>query len=224
MRPLANLLQIFSRIVRKGALSQGALGAEIGKFSMLLDGVDPTAILPRKPSTIEFEALLEPYISVAVKSGMGEMAQAVKDAAPELNWSRGFAPARWDKEFLPHFANAEMAGPSGPIEKDDLTIDFSFIAPDQLLPPHVHSAVELSLVVAGWPTVRIGDGEARTHAPGSFVCQPSKVSQTVWSGPDGVFAATMWRGDFSMPAQRVYPAVETYAGELPPGGTSTGSS
>ncbi len=125
-------------------------------------------------------------------SDLRELGRAIGDLAPHLGWYRRTGLAT-GPEFADGHANAIVVGPGGLVERNDVMIGFTVMAPDVLYADHHHPPEEVYLVLSpgSW---RQTDGPWHEPGIGGIVYNPPDVVHSMRSGPDPLLAVWMLPG------------------------------
>ena len=111
----------------------------------------------------------------------------------DLCWFRNTAVPQ---EFYSTAAAAELIGPDGAIDADDLRFGFFIIGPDANYVRHWHSAEELYMVLSGTAEWNFDDGWT-ARVPGDVVHIPSLTPHALRTTTSPVLMLYSWTGDIT---------------------------
>lgn len=125
-------------------------------------------------------------------SDLAELGESIVELASHLGWYRRVGLAA-GPEFADGHANAIVVGRGGIIERDDVMIGLTVMAPHVLYADHHHPPEEVYLVLSAgsW---RQNDGPWREPGIGGIVYNPPDIIHSMRSGPQPLLAIWMLPG------------------------------
>jgi mannose-6-phosphate isomerase-like protein (cupin superfamily) len=141
------------------------------------------------------------HLAEALKLGMAGPESAIASGLPQLTarlrWTYGYPRDLRFPGLERRVAFTEVLGTTGIWPSRRMLLGFTLIAPHTHYPAHVHSAIELYLVIAGAAAWALGDAPAEIRSPGSVIVHPSGAPHAMTTGAEPLLALFTWRGDLA---------------------------
>ncbi|MGI9477781.1 MAG: dimethylsulfonioproprionate lyase family protein [Hyphomicrobiaceae bacterium] len=116
--------------------------------------------------------------------------RAIESISGELAWMYGYE--RLPKHLTTKFAYAEIAGPTGPVQADNIILGLVLFAPRCVYPAHSHDGITESYFCLSGAVSENDDG---VYAPGSLIFNPPGRNHRITVGDrEPCLLAYAWAG------------------------------
>ncbi len=164
------------------------------------------ALLERWPSPFALADRAAPhrlpvcqFIDEAVTAGAGgpahDLLEAIAPLLADLRWSYGYPDRPDEPDFGSRIGFAQIIGPRGVMDHDEVHIGLTLMAPQTHYPLHTHPAVETYLILSGTADWRVEQEPFAARPPGSFIFHRSRIGHAMRTHGDSLLALYFWRGD-----------------------------
>lgn len=153
-------------------------------------GAANPAVLRRAPQAKPVVAHLKRALDLGRREATESVVRAIESVAPELCWLYGYEKV--PRGLSQKFAYAEIAGPHGPIEAEDVILGLVLFAPTCTYPAHAHDGLTESYYTLSGAVSENDDG---VYAPGSLIFNPPGRMHRITVGErDPALLAYAWEG------------------------------
>ncbi|MGF1501598.1 MAG: dimethylsulfonioproprionate lyase family protein [Paracoccaceae bacterium] len=147
-------------------------------------------VLPRAPEWKPVAAHWKRALDQGRRESTQTVIRALESVGPELAWLYGYEKV--PKGLADKFAYAEIAGPHGPVQSDDVILGVVLFAPRCTYPAHAHDGLTESYYTLSGA---VSENDEGVYAPGSLILNPPGRMHRITVGEsEPALLAYAWHG------------------------------